>query len=294
MAAGSAARRRWVTRRLTLWVRMDLREIHTPLGAHQEGFEEVPSRDPSEQFEAQKMEALSAFAAGVAHDFGNMMATLAAAAEQLEGSISTDSEEARSVHRILAAARRGRQLVDRMHRLGPSSPSITDAPVHLGPILEGVATRLRRRGAVQVELTVRISAHTPAVVGTSDELKQAILNLALNAVQALPQQRGHVRLEAGPVQMTSRGDELPSAAYVEVHDNGTGMSPEVQAQAFEPFFSTRGVGLGAGLGLVAVKRTILGLGGSIELSSEEGGGTTVRLVLPEARADRSLGSAFSA
>ena len=228
----------------------------------------------------EKLSSLGLLAAGVAHEINNPMAFVTSNVRLLSRDLAAQRElpeELREyVDDVLPATldgiRRVNAIVADLRRFARNDP---EAPVEFDLNAE-VSSALRlsqgeRRGRCQVEL--ELGALRP-IVGQPRQMGQVMLNLIMNAVQAVPAQGGVVRV---------RTREEPGEAVVEVRDNGVGMTREVMGQLFQPFFTTKPVGEGTGLGLAVAYGIVTGHGGRIEVESEEGKGTcfTVRLPLPE-------------
>ncbi len=238
---------------------------------------------------AQRLEALGRLAGGVAHDFNNLLTVIQGNLElaRREGGGSPAVDEI--LGEIGEAARRGMQVTAQLLAFGRRQP-LTSAPVDLRSVLEEGEGILRRVVGEEVELQIERGAE-PAVLDVDRTgLEQAILNLAINARQAMPH-GGRLSLVVRTEERLSPADRLrfPEAdsgphVLLEVSDTGVGMSPEIQARAFEPFFTTRGREGGTGLGLSSVYGTVAQSGGSIAAESEPGRGATFTLCFPASSA----------
>ena len=211
--------------------------------------------------ESQKLEALGLLAAGVAHDMNNLLTAVLAATEL--------PPSAETLHDLQAAALRGRELTERLLAVSRRRPLRQESFDLLAVAAEVVALARRTfRREISVEL-VR-PAGTWHVEGDPGQWHQAILNLVINARDAM---KGGGRIEV-------RAEEVDGQRVLLVRDDGQGMPPEVLRRAFEPFFTTKGEGQGTGLGLAHVRAVVAAHEGNIEIQSEPGRGTTVRLALP--------------
>ena len=226
--------------------------------------------------EAQKLEALGRLTGGVAHDFNNLMTTFNNSAHVLRR-LELPPLARTQVDAVLRAVGSGRQLTRQLltiARRQPLRPEAVDLARRLGPICDLV--RLSIDAGVRVEH--RVEPGTPNVVVDVPGLQLAILNLALNARDAMP---GGGRLSV--VASVAEPDPSDAAGArrvaLAVSDTGCGMAPEVRARALEPFFSTKGA-LGTGLGLSQVYGFCTQSGGTLRIDSVPGRGTTVTLVLP--------------
>lgn len=221
---------------------------------------------------AQKMEAIGQLTGGVAHDFNNLLMVISSGLRLLE---TRDDERKRAdiVSAMRQAVERGanvtRQLLafSRRQKLSPEVTLLQERLENLRPLLE-------RSLREDIALALDFPNADIAVKIDPGQFDLAVLNLAVNARDAMP--RGGT--------LTIRVEELDEAgqafAAVKVIDTGAGMSPEVQARAFDPFFSTKELGKGTGLGLSQVYGFALQSGGRCELDSKAGGGTTVMMILP--------------
>ena len=236
--------------------------------------------------QAQKLQAVGQLAGGVAHDFNNLLATILGSLELMERRIPEgDTKLPTLVTRAMDAVQRGAQLTSRLlafsrrQRLAARSTDIN----RLITDLVGLATSaLGRRVRVETELGADVWS---AMVDPS-QLEAAILNLSLNARDAMPQ-GGVLTLATANEAVGANERDADAGDYVRitVADTGTGMSREVLARAFEPFFTTKELGQGSGLGLSQVYGLARQSGGTVRIHSEPGRGTTVTMLLPRAQAE---------
>ncbi len=239
--------------------------------------------------QSQKMEAVGHLTGGIAHDFNNMLAAILGSLELLELRKETLSANANRILRIIRhAAEKGAGLTQRLlafSRKQALSPTITD----INRLVTGMFELLRRTlgEAVSVQ-TVTADGLGPAFVD-ENQLESALLNLGVNARDAMPQ-GGTLTIETGNVYLDERyvrrHGNIPAGeyAFIAVSDTGTGMTPEVLEHAFEPFYTTKEVGRGTGLGLSQVYGFVRQSGGHVEIYSEVGLGTTVKMYFPRANA----------
>ncbi len=223
--------------------------------------------------QSQKMEAVGLLAGGVAHDFNNLLTVVATCGEEL---LAFEDPEVRKLAAdVSAAAERGASLTRRLLSFSRSSPQQMRV-VELGEVVGGLCEMLERLMPETVRLGFRLARGLPAVCVDRGMVEDAVVNLVLNARDAMP--RG------GPIELRTMLVSGPSGAEVclEVEDSGAGMMPEVQARAFEPFFSTKAHGEGTGLGLSMVESFAKQMGGRVEIESRPGNGTTVRMRFPAA------------
>ena len=248
---------------------------------------DLTSRQKMEQElrQSQKMEAVGQLTGGVAHDFNNILTAIIANLELLTPMLA-DPDQRELAGEATGAAQDGAKLAAQLlafARRQPLHPKPTDVALHVS----GYSELLRRTlgEAIELRISVPQDAHLAVVDGA--QLQNAVLNLAINARDAMS--RGGqlsidvsgVRLDADYAQMYP---EVRTGRYVlvTVTDTGAGMSEEVRRKAFEPFFTTKPVGAGTGLGLSMVYGFVKQSGGHIQLYSEVGRGTSVRIYLPYA------------
>ena len=241
--------------------------------------------------QAQKMEAIGRLAGGIAHDLNNALTAIAGYAELALGEVAADHAARPDVEEIRRAAERAgsvtRQLLA-FSRKKLLEPRIFD----LNETIAGIARLLSRLLGADVEVHTRLAGEALPVLGDPGQVEQAVINLAVNARDAMPgggrltltTAREHVDDEfaRSHVPMAS-GDYI----ILRVSDSGHGMPPETQAHIFEPFFTTKDVGKGTGLGLSMVYGTLKQIGGFIFVDSEVNRGTTFQLYFPPAVARKS-------
>ena len=235
--------------------------------------------------QAQKMEAVGQLTGGVAHDFNNLLTIITGNIESLKRRLAERNEPA--LERLATAAGRGAErgalLVHRLLAFSRSQP-LEPKPVSMNNLVSGMSDMLRRTLGETILIENVLAGGVWTTFVDTTELESALLNLAINARDAMPD-GGKLTIEAANVYLDDiyAGEaEIPPGQYVGifVSDSGTGMSPEVLAKAFEPFFTTKGIGEGTGLGLSQVYGFIKQSGGHVKIYSEVGAGTTVKLYLP--------------
>jgi len=247
--------------------------------------------------QAQRLEAMGTLAGGIAHDFNNILGAILGYGEMALRDAKKGTRLRRDVDSIMAAGERGRALVDRVLAFSRSGVG-ERVPVHVDAVvreaLDQVAAKLPRN----VTVTPRLSAGRAAMLGDPTQVHQVIMNLASNAVQAMP--RGgtlRVALETATFD-TARpatvGSIVPGEYIVlRVSDTGTGIPDDVLEHMFDPFFTTKEAGVGSGLGLSLVHGIVTNAGGAIDVATKPGKGTTFTVYLrrtgiaPERRADES-------
>ncbi len=258
--------------------------------------------------QAQKMEAVGQLTGGIAHDFNNMLQAIGGsldlmqrrmgqgrmedAARFVDGARKTVDRAASLTHRLLAFARR---------------QALQAVPVEPNTLIEDMAELIRRTAGPAVRVELRLAPRVWTVLCDPNQLENALLNLAINARDAMPQggtltlatqdvhlpdgEPGNGANPQGPGQQP-----VPPGGYVEVtvHDTGSGMDGATLQRAFEPFFTTKPLGQGTGLGLSQLYGFVQQSGGRVTLDSAPGQGTAVRIYLPRHDAAQALGEAAAA
>ena len=232
-------------------------------------------------YQAQKMESIGQLTGGVAHDFNNLLSVLSSGIEVL--GLQRGEGDARTLESMRRAIDRGARLTQQLLAFARQQPLQAETR-NLNGIIRGFETVLRRAGNPAIEFVIDLDRKAHSAVIDSARLESALLNLVVNARDAMPE-GGRLRIATGNV--TADGQQppgLPPGEYVRVtvSDTGTGMPPDVVARAFEPFFTTKEVGKGTGLGLSQVYGFIKQSGGEVVIDSKSGEGTTVCIYLPAA------------
>ena len=220
--------------------------------------------------------ALGQLAAGIAHDFGNILLAARGHAELIAHHAEAGPQIRQLASDVSKAADSGRELVSSLLQLGhrnPAKPRVIDVEA----MLQEAEPLLRMAAGDGVSLTVEAEPGLARVLIDPVELQRALINLVVNAREAMPA-GGIIRCRAVPIVPANLVESGPHVC-IEVEDQGPGLSPEVAARAFEPYFSAKGA-THSGLGLSIVQQTVVMAGGSVEASSRPGRGTVVRLVLP--------------
>ena len=231
--------------------------------------------------QSQKLEALGQLTGGVAHDFNNLLTPIIGGLDMLQRRAGLDERGRRIVDGALQSAERAKTLVQRLLAFSRRQP-LQPAPVDVAGLIRGLADLVVSTTGPQIKVVVRASSDVAPAMADHNQLEMAILNLAVNARDAMPE-GGTLRITAeNEVISRAHASELPVGRYVRISvaDTGQGMDEQTQRRAFEPFFSTKGIGRGTGLGLSMVHGLVSQLGGALTLNSRIGLGTNVDLWLP--------------
>ncbi len=231
--------------------------------------------------QAQKMEAMGQLTGGVAHDFNNLLTPIIGSLDMLNRRGLGNDRERRLIDGALQAADRAKTLVQRLLAFARRQP-LQSVAVDLGTLVGGMTTLIRTTVGPNVVVRVELDENLPPASADANQLEMAILNLAVNARDAMPN-GGTLTITAA--RESVRGDHpsgLKQGQYVRlsVADTGTGMDEATLARATEPFFSTKSIGAGTGLGLSMVHGLAAQLGGGLTIVSEPGRGTAVEIWLP--------------
>lgn len=232
-------------------------------------------------FQSQKMDAIGQLTGGVAHDFNNLLMAVLGSLELLRKRLPADPKMMRLADNAIQAAQRGAGLTQRMlafARRQELKPEALDA----GELVRGMTDLLRSSLGASVQIKTDFSSGLNRVLADRNQLELAILNLAVNARDAMP--KGGTIFIAAREENVAATPELKAGSYVclSVTDEGHGMDEATRERALEPFFTTKGVGKGTGLGLSMVHGMIQQSGGRLVLKSRKGAGTTAELWLPVA------------
>ena len=235
--------------------------------------------------QAQKVQALGQLAGGIAHDFNNILQAVSGAAQLIEQRPGDQDRTRRLAHTVVTAARRGTSITRRLLSFARRGELRSDA-IDTAEMLASVREVLAHTLGTTVTVCVEASPDVPSVVADLAQLETAIINLGTNARDAMPD--GGTIILAAAVEHVEADDRHPAGLtagdYVRlsVGDNGTGMDPATLARASEPFFTTKPLGQGTGLGLAMVRGFVEQSGGALSISSSPGAGTTVVIWLPQA------------
>ena len=233
--------------------------------------------------QSQKMEAIGTLAGGVAHDFNNLLMVISGYSSVLAEALRADAKLSSHVQQILKAGERAASLTRQLLAFSRKQ-TIQPAPLQLNHIITGIERLLHRLIGEDIKIVARLEQDLGVVMADAGQMEQVILNLAVNARDAMPK-GGELIFETRNVEL---GDSIASAnnlkpgQYIEflVRDTGTGMELSIQTRLFEPFFTTKPNGKGTGLGLSTVYGILKQANGHIAFTSQPGHGTTFRIFLP--------------
>ena len=239
---------------------------------------------PARTHQSLHLESLGQFTGGIAHDFNNLLTVILGNAHVLADTYAPVSSIPEELHDVIEAAERGSHMVRRLLRFARQQP-IELAPVALGPLAQDLARTLRRLLPRRIDVAVACEDAGLDVLADAGAVEQIVMNLATNARDAMPNGGSlHVAvrracLSAGYSEL---GDAIRGGEYVtlSVTDTGSGIDEATKRRMFEPFFTTKASGQGTGLGLAMTSGLVQQLGGVIEVASQPGHGTTVKVSLP--------------
>ena len=233
---------------------------------------------------AQRLESVGQLTGGIAHDFNNLLTVIQGNLQFLEDApaLATDASGQRMLDAAMRATRRAAELTGKLLAFSRRQ-MLQPQPVDVGPLLESLVDMLRRTLDQRVRIELDVAPGCPAVLADPVQLESAMLNVAINARDAMPE-GGRLAFRAGaceaPVPDLAPDQAAQPFVAVAISDTGSGMSEEVRERVFEPFFTTKGAGRGTGLGMSTVHGFVKQSRGSIAVASAPGAGTTVTLYLP--------------
>lgn len=231
--------------------------------------------------QSQKMEAMGSLTGGVAHDFNNLLTPIVGSLDMLQRKGVGNEREQRLIAGALQSAERAATLVQRLLAFARRQPLQARA-IDVGALVDGMADLIASTSGPQTRVVVDVAANLPAAMADQNQLEMALLNLSVNARDAMPEGgRLSITAQLADVEERHRTGAKPGR-YIRlvVSDTGTGMDAETLQRAVEPFFSTKGIGKGTGLGLSMAHGLAAQLGGAMTIESKKGLGTSVALYLP--------------
>jgi PAS domain S-box-containing protein len=251
---------------------------------------EVAEREEaqSQLRQAQKMDAIGQLTGGIAHDFNNLLTPIVGSLDMLRLRLKEDERAQRTINMALQATARATTLVQRLLAFARRQ-DLQPRAVDVGTLLAGMEELLSRSLGAQIGVEVEAAPELPAAQVDPNQLELAVLNLALNGRDAMPE-GGTIRIVTDQMVLDASDRDLAAGRYVRitVSDNGAGMDEEVLQRATEPFFSTKGLGKGTGLGVSMVHGLAAQSGGALRLASKPGEGTRAEIWLPAAAAPEAV------
>jgi PAS domain S-box-containing protein len=231
-------------------------------------------------FQSQKMEAIGQLTGGIAHDFNNLLAVVSSSVDIL-ATRAQNYADIKVLDAIRRTVERGALLTQQLLSFARQQPLMVEK-YNLNEVIGNFEAVLRRAGNSAIEMEILPAQSTKTVLLDAARFEAALLNLVVNARDAMPD-GGKLVVAVENVELrTGEVGNMPPGSYVRVFvaDTGSGMPPAVAARAFEPFFTTKEIGKGTGLGLSQVYGFIAQSGGDVVIESEEGKGTTISMYLP--------------
>jgi signal transduction histidine kinase/CheY-like chemotaxis protein len=268
----------------------ELRRTVLPAGGFAVTFTDITNqlRAAEVQRNSQKMQTLGELTGGVAHDFNNLLTVIAGNLDLLQNKKSLDADAQRYVAGALRGVDRGTSLTQHLLAFGRRQP-LAPKPIDLNHLaVEMTSGMLRRSLGERIDIRIVESAGLWPAYADPAQVENAILNLAINARDAMPE-GGKLTIETANVtfdeQYAQQNDEVTPGQYVmiAVSDAGKGMAPDIVARAFEPFFTTKEEGKGSGLGLAMVHGFAKQSKGHVKIYSEAGSGSSIKLYLPRSQ-----------
>ncbi len=230
-------------------------------------------------FQMQKLEAINHFAAGIAHDFNNILAAIQGYCGVVARELPSGSPQAADVREINEAAARGAALT-RQLKLFSRQAKETEEVFDINPEMERIGGLIRRLMGAGIDVEFRLSASPLKVRGSRSQVEQLIMNLSVNARDAMPSGGKFIVETSGPENCCAASERSFSAAHITAEDTGEGMSAEILENIFEPFFTTKSEEKGSGLGLSIIRGIVYQYGGEVIVSSTPGKGTRFDIYLP--------------
>ncbi|MTW21430.1 sensor histidine kinase [Allochromatium palmeri] len=242
--------------------------------------------------QSRRLEAVGTLAAGIAHDFNNILGAILGFSELLEDELAPDSSGQRYLEYIQQSSFRARDLIARLLAFARDLAD-TPVPVEVVALVRDTLTLLRASLPVGAQVAFNSEIDEAWVLAEPSQIQQIVMNLCINAADAIGQAPGHIEVGLEWVQrLEDTAAETPGWVRLSVRDDGEGMTSEVRERIFDPFFTTKEPGKGSGLGLSVIHGLVGQLGGRIEIESAPGAGSRFiielpRLAPPNATADDS-------
>lgn len=237
----------------------------------------------SQLIQTQKMEALGRFAGGIAHDLNNMLYPIILNLQMLAEESSSNASRDQTIHLILSAAYRQRDLLKQILSFSRRGELLLK-PTEISELIRETITFIRSSLPSTIDIKLRIDARNDTILGNATQIQQIVMNLCRNAADAIEPQTGviEVSLENADLPQDLAPPEVPAGEYLmlTVKDTGSGMTPEIMDHIFEPFYTTKEVDKGSGMGLSVIHGIVKGHGGAVTVESESGKGSRFAVYLP--------------
>ena len=255
---------------------------------------QTPPASPAtvDRVQGQKMEALGTLAGGIAHEFNNYLAAIRGYTELASADLESTSETRKYLDEVLATSDKAKELIDKILKFGRKTEPTMEV-VDIADVVAESLSLIRAAVPANVELESRIDPFAGAVRAATNQLHQVMLNLASNSVDAMRGPGGTVRVEVDRVRVDedlAAELQLAASGYcarIAVTDNGPGMDEKTLARMYDPFFTTKDVGLGTGLGLSIVHSILAAHQAGTRVTSKVNAGTAFEIFLPVTSADES-------
>ena len=290
--------KRYVRKGEIIWINLTASMIHGPDGSPLYGLAMVEDiteikRTQDEALFRQKLESVGTLAGGIAHDFNNLLGAVQAQAElglsELDAGVPCREE----LNAIRDVAMRGSEIVRELMIYAGQESAVVE-PVDLSKIVAEMLGLLKVSVTKRAVIKANLDHDLPSTLASPAQLRQVVMNLITNASDAIGDRDGVIQVITRRVTLKGQSETTPSTTFspghcvqLEVSDNGRGMSRQTQSMVFDPFFTTKAAG--RGLGLAVVQGIVRSLGGTIQLTSEPGKGTTFQVLLPCAEATAGAG-----
>lgn len=254
--------------------------------ARRERSEEAERRLTAQLLQAQKLESLGVLAGGIAHDFNNLLTSILGYADLASQDLPANAPARSSIDQVVSGSLRAAELTSQMLAYSGKGRVVAH-PTRLDELVDGMLRLLRVSVPKKCELRHEAEPGQPSVDADPSQLRQVVMNLVINAAEAVGDHEGEILVRTGTrdcetafLANTILNDQLPAGRYLqlEVTDTGSGMSPETLKKIFDPFFTTKFTG--RGLGLAAVLGIVRGHRGALRVETELGRGTTFSIYLP--------------
>ncbi|MFH2067108.1 MAG: PAS domain S-box protein [Pseudomonadota bacterium] len=235
--------------------------------------------------QAQKMEAIGTLAGGIAHDFNNILSAIMGYAQLALINSQGNDKVHQYIQQLMASSERAKSLVQQILAFSRQTKA-EKIPVDIGMVFKEVLKLIRPTTPSTIEITHNVVSNLGAVMADQTQIHQVLMNLCVNASQAMEENGGELRVELFPVELTAADvvhyTDIEPGRYLllTVKDTGIGMDEETMSHIFEPYFTTKRISEGTGMGLATVHGIVTDCGGDIRVSSRPGAGTTFHVLFP--------------